>query len=170
MNLRKKYLKFPVEICRYILENRISTTAQVYTYLNFSCSGKIIIDRHLRIKISGDLSLHPKTINHHILELKKRNWVGYNPNSGISHIRGMDKIRQIEGFHSRTAAEFSKDDIRLFKSFCTATFVAYLINIQRSKRWRSERYQSRSNHKHHQKISEYDSVSLNFLADSLKIT
>ena len=135
----------PVQLCSYILAQRLTPQFRLYCFLKGICSGKLKIGK-LDIKsIAANLNVDPKTVKVHLRNLIKLNWVGLNPKSKYFFIRGFDAVMRLLQFKARTGAEFRKEYLDNFKSFLAGAVIGYLTNTIR-KRQAAERQKSRSNH------------------------
>ena len=144
MRAIRGYYLVPVDLCKLCLQEGLVNTTRVHIYLKYITSGKTRITKELINKTSKHLQLDLKTVKKHIDIMYDRNWLGFNPASGYTFIRGFESLRIIEGFTTRAGSEFLISEINEFKEFCVASFVGYLLNRQKSRLWQSERLKARS--------------------------
>jgi hypothetical protein len=150
--------------------HKISRTIQVYVYLNLISNGKIKLPESEKKNIADSLKITIKTFKTHLEKLIELNWIGYNPISGFYFIRGLNYVHRHIGVKTKTSSEFLIEEILFFKEFCIASFVGYLIQLQKSKRWRSGRLKARPNHEDQVSNLKYNFVCLSTLARFLDIS
>lgn len=165
--MKNQYRKIPIALCQYALQNRLIRTLQVYTYLNFSFSGKAKLPYSEIEKAAKELNLSTRTIQNHIKILLALNWLGYNPKSKIYFIRSIDQLRRFLALPARSAAVLYQSNIRDYKAFCVAAVLGNLVNYQKRRRGRFfERSRGRSRQK--DKLRLYYPISLSVIAKILK--
>jgi len=137
----------PVEICSYVLSNHLVNPFRSFLLLKDASSGKQPYIKNELIKIIG---VSDKTFERHLLELRKLNWIGINPKSGILFIRSFDKIREMHGYDSRKAVIFKSEDLINLRAFL---FGAVISDIVRNKRrrfgWCIAAKEGYARHMHH---------------------
>lgn len=164
------YLYIPVEMCALAIRNKFIRPFQLYVYLKSTCSGKTKINRVELKTIATTLGLKSvRTVKNNLKLLLKSNWIGHSKTSGYYFIRGFDKVSKTYDFKCRTAARFNTDEILKFKAFITGAVIGKLVNVQRSKGWKTERKKSRSK-QINRPFSSYFPVSNNAIANILKIS
>lgn len=170
MTFQHEYRLIPIDVCKYAILSKKTRTVQIYFILNITFSGKCKLSSADISRISDQLKITPKTFKSHLTKLIGWNWIGFNPKSGYCHIRGINHIHRSVGVKTRSASEFMLKEITHFKEYCIATFVAYLINRQKSERFRSERQEARSNQNRDPNDITYNYVCLSVLANFLQIS
>jgi Mn-dependent DtxR family transcriptional regulator len=139
------YLYLPVDLCSWAITNKFVPPFQLYVHLKGRCSGKMKINREELKTIAKELSLKSeKTVQNNLNKLIEKNWVGYNDESGIYFIRGLDLMRKEIVSKFRVAARFDTADILKFKAFIAGAFIGNLANWQRRKKRATERNFGRS--------------------------
>lgn len=126
-------LSIPIELCSFVLQNRIVNQFRSYVFLKSICSGKLPYDNK---RLSTLLNISGKTLDKHLQKLRKLNWVGYNPKSNIIFIRGFDKIREMYQFNSRKAIVCTQTDFNSFRAFLFAAVVSNIIRYKKRQNWR----------------------------------
>jgi hypothetical protein len=117
-------LAIPIQVCEHVLKYRIVNPFRTYMLLKSICSGKIRYDKK---QLSVVLNISDKTLDKHLLELKKLNWIGYNPQTGNLFIRGFEKIREMHNFNSRLAIVCSESDFKTFRAFLFGAMVSHTL-------------------------------------------
>ena len=117
-------LSIPIELCSFVLKYRIVNPFHSYLIMKSKCSGKLKFDKK---ELSKVLNVSNKTLDKHLFELRKLNWVGYNPKSGILFIRGFEKIREMHYFKSRLAIVCTETDLKTFRPFLFAGAASSII-------------------------------------------
>jgi hypothetical protein len=114
---RQKILLIPVEVTEFIYENGLIKPFSIFLYLKLFAGNKVSATDEVFAKLRQDLKMSdPKgrTFNKHFQQLLELNWIGYNAESGIYHIRSFAYIRAINGFKKRRATKlFLKDILQL---------------------------------------------------------
>ncbi|MCH8905169.1 MAG: hypothetical protein IIA45_14805 [Bacteroidetes bacterium] len=130
--------------------------------MKFVCSGAIKIRNKDLGLIAFDLKIKStKTVKKHLQILVEKNWLGYIPSSHTYVVRGFEKIRMMEGFKTRSAAEFCFCDMDKFKAFLAGALISYLVNFQKRKERECERVnKGRSNHHSHNFLPFYPIANL----------
>ena len=123
----------PLRLIEYVLEAKKTHLFQLYIYLKFQCSGKIKIEVEIKNKAAIDLGVTVRTIDHRLDELKRLNWIGFNPATGMTYIRGFSNVCSFYSLIPKVAYEFSISWILDIKEFCFAAFMQNLLNYRK---WR----------------------------------
>ena len=157
-----KSIYIPIEMCQSVLSNRLCRSFQLFVYLKFVCSGAIKIRNKDLGLIAFDLKIKStKTVKKHLQILVEKNWLGYIPSSHTYVVRGFEKIRMMEGFKTRSAAEFCFCDMDKFKAFLAGALISYLVNFQKRQERECERVNKcRSNHHSHNFLPFYPIANL----------
>lgn len=155
------YVNIPVELCEYAIRNNFYRPMQLYIYLNANCSGKLKISNDELPNIGKAIGLNSaRAVKNNLNILMDKNWIGYNKKSKIYFIRGVDKIRWLHGFKTKTAAEFDSREIKKLKAFLAAAKIGYLLDNQKRKKRATERLTGRSNHVARQSFEYYPLANL----------
>jgi len=134
---------------------------QLYIYLKTHCSGKVKISKCDFQTIAKKIGLSSaRSVENNLKKLIVKNWVGYNKKSKYYFIRGIDKIRWLLGFKTKTAAEFDSREIKKLKAFLAAAKIGYLLDNQKRKKRATERNTGRSNHVARQSSDYYPLANL----------
>jgi hypothetical protein len=100
---RHTYMTIPINLCFYIVNERIFRAAQVYLCLKSFCDGKLYITKSTLIEISIILEVKAiQTIRTALKVLIELNWVGYNPKSKYYFIRSFSTVCNIYGYRRKT--------------------------------------------------------------------
>lgn len=168
--MQGQYLLIPVEMCDYALRNKCVREVQLYVYLKSICDGRLLLAKGEFKLVSEDLGLKSvKTIRRHLNALQGKNWIGYSKELECYYIRGFEAIRRMEGFDSRTGAEFDIREIKSIKAFICGAVIGYLVTSQKRKEWLTERKNRRSQQVIHSS-SKYYPVAGKALAKILNIS
>jgi hypothetical protein len=139
----------PVELCSYVLTNRLTNQFRLYVYLKGSCAGKRKISKADIKEISKALSCNPKSIQRHVKNLLELKWIGYSSHSQLYFIRGFEDLKEKYNLQRRTASQFQESDLQQFKPFLAGSVIGYITNHYKHKAIKSNRaeryYQQRSN-------------------------
>jgi len=138
-NLRVCTLNVPLRLAEYALKEKKTYLLQLYIYLSFQGSGKVIITTFLKDKTAIDLGVTVRNINGRLAQLKKLNWIGYNPKTGYTYIRGVKYVCSLYKLNFRAAYEFSSDWLPFIDEFCFAAFITYLLSYRRWRTWKPKR-------------------------------
>lgn len=136
----------PVELCEYVLRNKLSKPFKLYLLLKASCDGKIKIASKDFSALATSLGyVSSRSVRNNLKHLLRLNFVGYNPKSGFYFIRGFDRLNEAFKIQTRTTAECDIRDIDKVQSFCMGAVCGYIVKDQRKRRWLLERKKGRSN-------------------------
>jgi hypothetical protein len=122
----------PVELCVFILQNRIVNPFKTYLMLKNMCSGKMKFDRD---QLCKQLNISDKTLDRHLKVLIKLNWIGFDPKSMMLFIRGFDKIREMNQFNSRLAIICTQADFKTFTAFLFGAVVSNVLRAKKRQQW-----------------------------------
>lgn len=145
----------PISLCLFVAKEKgMIAPFRLYMYLKACCSGQLRLSPNKRREVAKALQISPRSIETHLNALRKRNWVGYNPRSGYSFIRGFHKVMQLEGLGGRRAVGFITEEDLLpskqkFHDFVYGSIIGYFAQTQIWKersRVKSEYLKGCSNH------------------------
>ncbi|MCX6246565.1 MAG: hypothetical protein NTW10_02425 [Bacteroidetes bacterium] len=125
-------LAIPIELCTFVLQHRIVNPFLSYVVLKSICAGRIQYNKN---QLSRKLRITGKTLDNHLLILRKLNWVGFDPKSKTLFIRGFDKIRQMYQFNSRRAIICTQGDFKTFRAFLFASAVSDILRYKKRLNW-----------------------------------
>jgi hypothetical protein len=131
---RRVETKIPVELCFYVLKKKWLPSFKVYILLKLTCSGKrflTLYDKKVFSEFCGYASI--RAFENHVKNLLELNWIGYNRETKIYHIRGFEFIQNQLGLRSRTGFWFSFHQIRLFDGIVYGAIIGYLCKSQEKK-------------------------------------
>jgi len=132
--LKRSEIKIPVELCFYVLSEKLLPSFKIYILLKMTCSGKQILtmyDKEIYSEYSGYTCI--KSFDNHIGKLIRVNWIGYNRKSKIYHIRGFEFIQELLGLRSRTGFWFRITDMQSFDGVLYGAVIGYLSKNQGKK-------------------------------------
>ncbi len=112
----------PVQLSEFVIHNRLTNTFKVYLHL------KAINDKINRVDLP--ITGTKKTFLKHLKKLLKLNWIGYNENARVYHVRGFDAVRKLEGFKKRRAVKFGFTDTGNLQTFLAASVICSAIQDQ----------------------------------------
>ena len=142
---RRSELKIPVELCFYVVREKLLPTFKVYILLKMTCSGIMRLassDKVCFSEFCGYRSV--RSLNNHIQRLKDLNWIGFNKDSGVYHIRGFNYLQRKHKLYSRTGFWFRIQDMEEFDSVVYGAIIGYLVKSQ-GKKQRMDSQRRRSN-------------------------
>jgi hypothetical protein len=123
----------PIEVCLFVLKYRIVNPFRSYLILKYHYSGKAPLNKKQLSNVTG---ISVKTLDKHLLELRKINWIGFNPNSNILFIRGLDNIRKMHQFKSSFSIVCREQHLKLLRPFLYAAVLSYIIRNKKRKAWK----------------------------------
>lgn len=114
---RHKILLLPTQVSEFVYDNELIKPFSIFLYLKMFAGGKVSANDEVFAKLRQDLKMtDPKdrTFRKHFQKLLDLNWIGYNEQSDMYHIRSFDFIRAVNGFKKRRATKlFFKDILQL---------------------------------------------------------
>ncbi len=133
-----QFLNIPTPLCIKLLkEKHFFRACQLWLFLKSRCRGQMMITPELRRGIAKELGVSERTVRNELNKLYGRNWLGYNPKSKITFVRGFDAVMKIEQLSGRSAAWISvKQDISDFKQckgIIKSIVLGYFANKQKWK-------------------------------------
>jgi len=158
----KKYehMVIPLDLCQFVLKERLISPFKLYVYLQFKTSGTIELKSGRMEIIKSDLNIQSrKTINSYLKKLKDLNWVGQKPYSRIYYIRNIDFLHNQIGLIKKIGVLIYFGDLKYFRAFLFGAFISGLIkSIQRKPK--PERVKGRS-HQGFNSLNGFLSYSIN---------
>ncbi len=131
-----RYYGIPGGLCFIAIREKIFREIQVYMAFKAICRGQLRINGEIVSKVGKMLGVSSKTVSRALSFLLQRDWIGYNPNSGIHHVRGIDEVRRIEKIIKKSAYRLDVikiKSIKAFRAFLIGGAITELINSQRDK-------------------------------------
>jgi len=144
-SLRRTEIKIPVELCFYVLREKLLPTFKIYILLKMTCSGKDRItgfEKEVYSEYCGYNTI--RGFENHLRKLTQLNWIGFNRKSKIYHIRGFEFIQKQLKLSSRTGFWFSITDMQSFDGIIYGAVIGYLSKSQ-GKKQRIDPEKGRSN-------------------------
>lgn len=143
----KKYsIKVPVELCQFVLRQKMLPSFKIYLLLKMTTSGKCRLEKWDKIMYSefcGYTSI--KSFDNNLKKLQSLNWIGYNEKTFYYFIRGFAFIqRQHQLLKSRTGFWFAIQDNQDFDAVIYGAVIGYLSKHQ-GKMQRADQKNGRSN-------------------------
>jgi hypothetical protein len=132
MGARKnKELKIPVELCFYVVREKMIPEFKVYILLKMLCSGKIRLDGLLKERLSAFCGYKSvKSFNNKLYTLRQIGWVGYNKSTGIYFIRGFVFVQKRHQLFKRSGFWFTIQDMQHFDGVIYGAVIGYLSKNQ----------------------------------------
>ena len=134
LDQRHKILLVPVQLSQFVYDNNLNKSFAIYLYLKLFAGDKISADDELFDKLKTELKMRdPKnrTFRKHFKKLLDENWIGFNPTSGIYHIRSFDYVRAINGFKKRRATKLFLQDLKQIQIYLVGVIINAEIYAQK---------------------------------------
>ncbi len=125
--MKATYLKFPCEAAIFALREGQVPKVCTHSASQFLFSGKAKISDKPQNKIAEVLDTKPRTIYRHFNWLLDRNWIGKDKTNGWLFFRGLDRIREIEGWKRNRAAVMLPEDLQKFKEFLIGAVLSSIV-------------------------------------------
>ena len=123
-----EHMVIPLDLCQYVLKERLVSSFKLYVCLQFKTSGTIELKSGWIETIKSDLNIKSKkTINSYLKKLKNLNWVGQKPHSKIYYIRNIDFLHNQIGIIKKTGVLIYFEDLKYFRAFLFGSFISGLI-------------------------------------------
>lgn len=135
-NRTRKYYLVPVDLALQVFKERTFREFQVWLLLKHWTNGHLHLNPAIIARLAAQLKTSSRTIERAIERLRKKNWLGYNPNNGITHIRGFDTLRIMEKLPGRLAVWFDIDRMPNLEAFTTACAFGSFVRAQKVRCWR----------------------------------
>lgn len=132
----QKYYLLPVQLTLLIRRERLIREFQTWLLLKNWCNGRMEITARTRSRLASFLHCSTRTIERYLKTLRERNWIGLDPKTNLTYIRGFDALLIIERIPGRLAVWFDIDRIFDTEAFLAASTDSILIRQQKVKEWR----------------------------------
>jgi len=143
---QKYSIKVPVELCQFVLRQKMLPAFKIYLLLKMTTSGKCRLEKWDKIMYSefcGYTSF--KSFDNNLKNLRSLNWLGYNERTCYYFIRSFASIqKQHQLLKSRTGFWFAIQDMQDFDGVIYGAFIGYLSKHQ-GKLQRADQKNGRSN-------------------------
>jgi hypothetical protein len=133
---RQKYYLIPYNLALLIRRERLFREFQIWLLLKHWSNGHLELTPRIIARLASSLRCSPRTIARTVARLRERNWLGYNPNTGVTYVRGMDSLRMVERIPGRLAVWFDIDRILHTEAFLAACTESFFVRGQKVKAWR----------------------------------
>jgi hypothetical protein len=142
--MKKHEIKIPVELCFFVIQNKILPVFKVYILLKMTCSGKCKLSKCDKKGFSEFCGYRTvKSFNNQLKRLIELNWIGYNKKSFVYHIRSFENIQRQYQLYKRTGFWFAIQDMQYFDAVLFGSVIGYLSKNQ-GKKQRTDRESGRS--------------------------
>lgn len=133
-NPMKYEIKIPIELCFYVLRQKLLPAFKVYILLKMISSGKLKLDAWVK-KCFSELCGYKtiRSLNNQLKKLLELDWIGFNKKSGIYHIRSFDSVQKKYSFYKRTGFWFAIQDMQCFDGVIYGSVIGYLSKNQGGK-------------------------------------
>lgn len=133
---RQKYYLIPVSLATLVFRLRLEREFQTWLLLKHWSNGSLRVTPSVINDLATHLNTSARTIYRALSNLRRRNWIGYNPASGLSYVRGLDSLRIVEQCKGRAAVWFNIANVREIEGFVAGVAFGELIRAQKAKQWR----------------------------------
>lgn len=133
---KQRYYSIPVGLALTIGRERLIREFQVWLLLKHWSNGRLEITPGIYGNLASSLKCSTKTIRRTIEKLRRRNWLGFNPKTGVWYVRGMDSIQVVEKVPGRTVVRFDVNEILASRAFFGACMDSYFARAQKVKAWK----------------------------------
>lgn len=133
---RQKYYLIPLNLALLIRRERLFREFQTWLLLKHWSNGHLEVTPRIIARLASSLRCSPRTVERNIARLRERNWLGYNPTSGLTYVRGMDALRIVERLPGRLAVWLDIDRILNVEAFLAACGESFFVRGQKVKAWR----------------------------------
>lgn len=133
---RQKYYLIPYGLALLIRRERLYREFQIWLLLKHWSNGRLELAPRIIARLASSLRCSPRTIERNIGRLRERNWLGYNPNTGVTYVRGIDALRIVERLPGRLAVWLDIDRILNVEAFLAACGESFFVRGQKVKAWR----------------------------------
>jgi DNA-binding CsgD family transcriptional regulator len=125
--MKAEYLKIPVELAQNSFVEGFYKQAGTYLASQFYYSGKARLSDKPAQKIANRIGVSTRSVYRHFNWLLGRNWMGKDNINGWLFFRGLDRIREIEGWKRKRAAVMLPEDLQNFKEFLIGAVLSSII-------------------------------------------
>lgn len=137
------YLKIPIEMALYALQNKKVGQVQCYIASQFLFSGKARTSAQPADKIAEIIGKSTRTVYRYFEQLIRRDWFGIDKKEEWYFFRGFDRIYEIENWTYRRAGVIQLTDLKQFKAFCIGVVLASMAKTGKAAgterfTWRSQ--------------------------------
>lgn len=139
MKRERKYYLIPLSLVELIFRERLYREFQIWMELKHRSNGHLKITPDVVRSLAIELNVSPKTVSRTVEKLKQRNWIGYNPKSGFSFIRGFKAVQIIEDLPGRLGVWFDVDQKKESRGFIGGSVISKLVREQRKKVWQERK-------------------------------
>ena len=88
-------LKIPMQMVRYVAENKLFKVLAVYLLLKAYSDGNLALAGDIRARIKEQLGIRTLvSFNKYIKQLRKLNWIGVDEATHTCYVRGFNTIRR----------------------------------------------------------------------------
>lgn len=124
-------LRVPVQLLELCLREKIINQFRVYLCMKRRCVGQMRLSPEMVKEIADEIGVHQATVLRYIETMKKKNWIGYNPNSGMYFIRGWSYILGVEKLEGRSGVEVDFDsDIKNLRALAFAAATSHYMKVR----------------------------------------
>jgi transcriptional antiterminator len=121
---QQQRLNIPVEMALFAIRSGKVAECRTYLLTHFLFSGKALIsDRPLRT-IAEHLNITERTVYRHFEWLLSQNWIGKDERKGWYFFRGIDRIRDIEGWKAKRSSPLTIENLQELRGFFCASTIA----------------------------------------------
>lgn len=135
MKARRKYYLVPVSLVELVFRERLYREFQIWITLKARTNGHLKITPDVVRSLAKELKVSERTVSRSLEKLRQRNWIGYNPKSGLSFIRGFKAVQINEGLSGRMGVWFDIDKKKESRGFIAGGIISKLVREQRKKVW-----------------------------------
>lgn len=128
-------------MAQFALTEKVTPQVKTYLCATLLFSGQQRISDRPAQTIADKLSITERTVYRHFQWLLDRNWMGKDEKHGWYFFRGIDHVRNVEGFKHRRSVRMMETDLKTAKEFFTG---AVLNSICKTRHERTERKKGRS--------------------------
>lgn len=133
LSKRHNILIVPFQISEFVYQNRLTKPFSIFLYLKLFAGDKVSASDEVFDKLRTALNMADcknRTFRKHLQKLLDLNWIGFNPKSGIYHIRSFDHIRAVNDFKSRRGTKVFLKDILQMQIYLVGVLICNKINDQ----------------------------------------
>ncbi|MBK8920707.1 MAG: hypothetical protein IPM81_04245 [Saprospirales bacterium] len=135
-NRIRKYYLVPFGLALRVFEERSFREFQVWLLLKHWTNGHVQLTPAIIARLAVHLNTSSRTVERAVNRLRQKNWLGYNSNNDLTHIRGFDTLRIVEKLPGRLAVWFDIDRMPDVEAFTTACAFGSFVRAQKVRYWR----------------------------------
>lgn len=134
--LDKADLHVPTSLVQNVVITHFINEFRLYLLMKSMCSGKMKLPEETVKTIMSVMKVKTRsTITARLSSLIHRNWIGFNPKTGIYFIRGFNAVCRVEGINTKHAVVYSAEDCKDFVGFVGAVlFLNFYKSVKRGLR------------------------------------